>query len=376
MSNLQGAWLGVGVLAMLTCLQCGGDAGEWDKITSGAAGEPSAEAGRSTDGGTGAAGSGESGGTMSEASAGAASLAGASGVGGTAGAGGAGEEPIVVTGDHYKYVVGSLAVPTSATQSKMLAFDLDGNGSLDNRYGDSMATLASQGFDSNPALAAQIANGTTITLLALQAPSLSSASGAGLLSLIGREPMPPACQAANDCGHHLNGEGSFAATRPAGTTAAVGTITDGVFFGKGGTLAVQVGLGGPLTLTLTHAQAELSELSEAGFASGRVGGAITADEIDGKLFPAVHGLLSAAVDRDCTGGAPPTCGCVNGTAGGTYIGLLDSNRDCSIGLDELKANTIIKTLFAPDLDLDRDGTKESLSCAFGLTGAKATFELP
>ena len=56
------------------------------------------------------------------------------------------------------------------------------------------------------------------------------------------------------------------------------------------------------------------------------------------------------------------------------LGIFDDNpEDCAVTLDEFRANSLVQTLFRPDVDLDGDGTNDALSIGVGITGAAATF---
>jgi hypothetical protein len=79
---------------------------------------------------------------------------------------------VPITGEHHGYVVDSLKLPISNSEAAKVAFDLDGDGPVDNQFGSAVGTLVQQGFDSNTAIALGIARGEAILLADLQSTSL------------------------------------------------------------------------------------------------------------------------------------------------------------------------------------------------------------
>ena len=103
-------------------------------------------------------------------------------------------------------------------------------------------------------------------------------------------------------------------------------------------------------------------------------GALSQDDINTKVIPAVVTQLQPTIARDCTMlTAPPGCGCADGTTGKTIIGLFDTNMDCMVTASEVMTNSLIMSLLAPDVTID--GTK-ALSLGIKVTAEKATFTVP
>jgi hypothetical protein len=278
---------------------------------------------------------------------------------------------------HFGFVLDQVSMPVTSAEATALGFDLSGDSKGDNRFGLAMATMAQQGIAVNDGISSATQDGTTIVLADLQASSLADSATATFATYYGDNPNPTPCAAPSDCGHHLDGTGTFgiAATSPS-VTPTPGSIAASSFTGVGGELPFAFGfLGGVLELSMHDAHVELSTLSDAGFDSGRIGGTIPQADIDGKIYPALLTAFTAIVTRDCTGTTPPNCGCTTGSTGQAYI-QLDANHDCVLDLDEVRANTTIATLFAPDVDTDGDTVADSLSCAFSVTGVKTTFAAP
>jgi hypothetical protein len=358
----------VALFVLLTCAHCTiKDVHSTPPDAGGAGGEP-------TDTTPGGAPTPSDGGTSNE-------MGGLPGTdGGTGGtlamAGMAGEGAVPVSGDHYGYVFNSLKMPVSANEATKVGFDLDGDDVVDNRFGHAMASFAAQGFDIDGAIGTAILNGGTIMLADLQATALTDAKGAAFATYFGSDPMPAACAAAAECGKHLTGLASFAlAASPVGR-ACEGSLSASAFSCRGGSLPIRFSIGTTIDLTLRDARVELTDVTKAGFPSGRLGGGISEKDVDEHIYPAIHMVIAGALAHDCQSTGAPSCGCTTSSAGATYISLLDTNHDCAVPLSEVKANTLFSSLLAPDLDLDHDDSLDSLSCAFTISAKSASFELP
>ncbi len=361
----------VATVVALACLHCGHDP-EKPSVSQvgGAAGESSGKGGSDS----------QMGGSRPQGDAGRSSAvgggaAGQASVGEMGGAGG--EGPIVVEGAHHGFVFAEVRMPVSNTEANAMAFDLNGDGKSDNQFGRAIVALSMQGLEINQAAAAATQDGSAILLADLQAPSLTSAKGAGLMTFYGADPVPMPCASVNDCGHHLDGTGTFsvAAATPH-VVVTPGRIAAAVFNGQGGELPVQFGFaGGVLELVLHDAHAELTNLSTDGF-TGRLGGVIPQDQVDGQIYRAIWTGAASFVSRDCTGGVAPVCGCQVGSVGRTYLDLMDTDHDCALSLAEVKANPLFSAIFAVDLDTDGDQKPDAMSCAFAVSAKKGTFNLP
>jgi hypothetical protein len=220
---------------------------------------------------------------------------------------------------------------------------------------------------------------------------LVNASGVGTYIFFGENPMPAACVDDTDpttCGKHLAGDASFtiAANSPTDSVLA-GTLAGGDLTTDSGTISIELPLGEttPLQIDLVGAQL-LSTVSATGLAGGRIGGAITSDDVDNKLIPTVHSLITDIVEEDCPNAVADNCMCVEGSAGKSVLAFFDGDGDCKIPLADLMNNSIIgATLRNPDLDLfdengaynpNKDEINDSLSLTIEFVATGATFPLP
>jgi hypothetical protein len=300
--------------------------------------------------------------------------------------GGDGQGTVDPAGDHYGYVLDGLVVPTTVNQASQVGLDIDGNGSTDNALGGLLAALSSSaGLDLQGSVEEQIAIGSPIILADVQATSLTSATGVGVQVFLGGNPNPAPCADESDtvCGRHLQGGASFSVAM-AYDALVVGSIVNGSFSGGPGEVTIELALsdGPAVPVRLVGARIQMS-VTENGLMSGKLGGAITEEDIQNDLMPAIVGIIDGLLE-ECTGTAPDCC--PEGSTGEQVLGFFDANEDCMITQAELEENTIISsTIGNPDLDLfdgsgnfnpRQDGVKDSLSLGIGFTAKSAVFTAP
>jgi hypothetical protein len=300
---------------------------------------------------------------------------GAPGAAGDRNPSGVAGSPIVEEGDHYGYVLDNLTMPNSRAEASSVGFDLNDDGEVDNNFGVAVVSLATNfAFDVNSDFATAIDNGSYIGLLDLETTALDDAAAARLASFIGENPIPEACSSGGACGQHLKNDGRFDVFDVLTGSPCSGAIENGVFSGSDGELPVAVVIGPTVSYLMLHgAQAELTGVRQDGFDAGRLGGAISEQDLHGKVFLALQVAIQLSVDADCSGGVAPECGCAAQSTGQTYIGALDANDNCAISLDEVRGNTLVTSLFPLDIDRDGDGQNDAISTGFSVSGVKARF---
>jgi hypothetical protein len=110
-------------------------------------------------------------------------------------------------------------------------------------------------------------------------------------------------------------------------------------------------------------------VNASGIMSGIIAGGVTQADIDTALVPGWQSTLQTKMAADCPG-APPSCGCTAGSTGKTLQGLFDANHDCTISTTEIRTNSLIQSLIAPDITV---GGQQALSLGIGFTAVPATF---
>jgi hypothetical protein len=291
------------------------------------------------------------------------------------------------TGTDHTYVASSLNLPENAAEAMTLGLDIDNkaNDGVDNQLGmvlGSIGALAPD-LDLQASVDTQVDQGEIILLANVKAKDLASASGVGLYVYLGDNPTPAACTDANDmvCRHHLTGTATFSIAAGSPTDAAIGgRIVNGKFTGGPGTVNLQIALAGgvPIDLPLQKAKAEINAVSATGW-MGKIGGAISQDDINNNVVPAIGNTVRTSFDETCMtmaqGGTAPNCGCTAGETGETLRGLFDKMpNDCNI--TDAEVQMVVSGFLTPDIDLNGDMTNDALSLGIGVTAVGAVFTPP
>ncbi len=295
-------------------------------------------------------------------------------------------------GTPHTYVVNSVILPTKAGEGAKYGLDLDGDGNVDNALGSILSALTAAASSGSLNLQGSIDDtvnqGKIILLANLKATALDMATGVALQVYVGANPSTQPCtDPANPttatCGKHLDGATTFGIDPTSPMDAQiVGKIIGGQFTGGPGTVTLEITLsatvGAPIQLNLIGARAKLPGITDGMIGSdnspGIIAGAITQNDLDMKVLPAVHDTVAGQIARDCTMLThPPDCGCTS--TGATVISLFDKppTQDCMVTLDEIKNSDLIKTLLAPDVMIS--GTP-ALSVGVGVTTVKGIFTPP
>ena len=291
-----------------------------------------------------------------------------------------GGEVITPEGTHYQFVSSEAFVPTNNNQAREYGLDLNGDKTPDNQLGMVLGTLSTMGFDVQGTIDEAVSEGSIILLVDFQTSDFTNTTAAGLKVLLGAMPMPQPCTDPQNptpttCGKHLEGTGMFTIAAGSPDNAAVaGKIINGTFTGGPGKISLQIALGGTdaIQLDLIGARAKASGIAEAGITSVILAGALTESDLNTKVIPAIHAQIAPLIAEDCNMlTAPPMCGCMSGSTGATVLNLFDAPpKDCMVTVDEIKNNSLIQSLLAPDVEID--GTP-ALSLGIKVVTKKATF---
>jgi len=297
-------------------------------------------------------------------------------------------------GTHYHYVSSKANVPTNNNQARDYGLDLNGDKTVDNQLGMVLGTLATMGFDIQGTIDKAVAEGSIILLLDMQTKDFTNTSAAGLKVILGANPMPAACNAGEmfcntatppvctGCGHHLSGSATFdIAARSPDNAAVGGKIVNGTFTGGPGDISLQIALGGTqaIQLDLIGARAKASGITATGITSVILAGALTQQDLNTKVIPAITAQIAPIITRDCNMlSSPPACGCTSGSTGKTVLDLFDGDiagtqKDCMVTNEEIVGNSLIQSLLAPDVKIN--GT-DALSLGIKVEATGATFTVP
>ncbi len=310
-----------------------------------------------------------------------------------------GDGPIM--GAYSHYTNDTISVPQSSAQTRDFGLNIDGDDANrpDNALGGILSALKQQNVDIQKAVTDSVVAGRLVLLHSVQATSLSAAAAAGWKVLLGAPTATPPKYDGTDV---MMVDG----TSPTDGILK-GSIAGGHFEGGPGnvTIALSLTTGTPIRVKLVGARIK-GDLTADGCTSGVLGGAITNDELNSSVIPGIQTLMNNSIKDDGPDGMHPMAcaaagdvcpAAMNGDATScdverhicrsdtskTILNIFDTNKDAQITIDEIKNNTLIKALLAPDVDLfngttfdpRKDGVKDSLSVGIGFTCKKATFSV-
>jgi hypothetical protein len=296
-----------------------------------------------------------------------------------------------------------VTVPENAQQVRDFGLNIDGdaNNRPDNALGGILSALRQQNVDAQVWLTDAIRSGSVLWLHSLQATGLADSQPANWRIYQGLASASPP---------NFDGHDAFELDPTASTSDVIpGILVGGQFEGGPGTATLPISLGGgaPVRLHLVGARVR-ARVSASGCSEGVLGGALTSDELQQHVLPGLQGLMNSEIANDgpdglhpvacptdasacptSLGGEATSCDsarnlCVSSTSK-TLLNLFDVNKDGNIALDELRDNTLIRALLAPDVDLFdasgafhplADGVKDSLSIGVGFTCKPASFTAP
>jgi hypothetical protein len=276
---------------------------------------------------------------------------------------------------HRHYVIDRVLLPTNNTEAKTYGLDLDGDDAADNQLGMVVATFGSMGLDAQSDLDALIDTGRSIMLAGIGADSLAAELTATYAMYRGINPMPPACASTQDtmCRGHLTGSARFSIDNTAPVDAPLfGEVRSMELTAGPGHLTVELVIAGSLPFSVRLLAARVNLIASDTTFMGTLAGAVSKTDMDTKVLPAMQQGFAPVVMRDCLDlTAPPGCGCISNSPGKTLIGLFDTQtRDCMISIDEIKNNSLLQSVLAPDVRVEG---VDALSLGVNVHAVGATF---
>jgi hypothetical protein len=327
-----------------------------------------------------------------------------------------------VTGTYHHYVTSNINLPLNNTAATMDGFNLDNDpqGRVDNALGSLLSAISGQADLQTPVTTA-VMNGQLVVLHSLKTmdPVPGTAQNASWQVYVGDQTTAPP---------NFDGNDTFtiATTSPTdaivyGPIDASGHITAGP-----GQIPLQLALVAnqpPINVTLQCAQIDAT-VNADGSITGKLGGGITNDDVQNNVLPKLADLLEARAteccgptdttnDPACNSASAGNCVanpmCTAGAATGDYSKCDSSSKsvlqifdkggadptcctgnDCMqdghITHDEVKCNSFITSLLAPDVDLldasgkcaptpitDASAVPDCISLGIGFDGVKAMF---
>lgn len=287
---------------------------------------------------------------------------------------GGGPSPHAWSYPEHQYVADEVTLPLTEELSDKFAFDLDGNGTGDNRLGEMFVVLANSMGGKTPqdSVNGALGAGRLILLLALFARDLRDESSSNLWQFQGL-PMDPPGQPTVGVALEVDPAGPGDAYSGGRIRAGVGA-----FGGDDATFRIDLPLAdnASMTLPLKAARVEFTTSNDGDtLETGRAGGAITLDDLNASVIPAMTDVLNDELTRKCAVTATDECACEGGSGAEKIHDIFDSApADCVVSVDEVQSNSLLHSYLTGDVTL-ADGTR-ALSLAFGFHAVRATFDHP
>jgi hypothetical protein len=288
--------------------------------------------------------------------------------------GGAGMDSGGIPGMSYSYVTTGLRLPGPG---ETLGLDIDNNGTVDNALGNllvSLGTLVGMGFDAQASIDGALMDGSLVMLWNLvNVNGFTTDSNMGVDFYLG-EPAP---------GMDLmmyTGGGTFtvSVTSPMVNTLS-GMIGGGALVTSPSDIPLVIplpmmgGLPAQINVTLVEAAIQCPAVSDTELTTCVLGGAITQDQINTEIVPAIVSFINGAVQdaavldpstgatvpctADCPTGCPPSA--MDGASG--TCSSLSADAICSAwngtdtGICVDSTNGVVGFVLAPTTDMDGDG---------------------
>jgi hypothetical protein len=234
--------------------------------------------------------------------------------------------------------------------------------------------------DTNPQVSVEEAmgKGDIIVLFSIYAETMQESGKANLWAFLGNAVDPPY----DPPNGPQSGDGFTINTAQSPTDAYFGGKIKGgggVFGGDNAKLRLNLPLteGSSLELTLQAVNMEFDVSGSCApggceFTNGKLGGAITENDLNTKVLPEVTNLLQdQLVDKCSMTGTPAACVCESGSGAETIQSMFDTDGSCEVTLEEVQNNNIIKAFLKGDVTL-ADGSK-ALSLAVGFDAIDAVY---
>jgi hypothetical protein len=289
---------------------------------------------------------------------------------GVIGCGGDSSSSQVTTIDGTNSVKSASSAITLPKNSMTYAFDLDGDGTPDNKLGAVIAGLAAVNLMPQDAANMAVTKGSLVLLfeeVSTDATMMDAKNAGFKLSLAQIATSPP----------KYDGTDTFSVDTGTSTATFFGNIAAGTFTSNNPatsttpvTLTVALPLvanADPLLIPVTAGRVTFKRDATGAITGGQLNGALKKEDVDAKVLPAVATLVTAQVQ------APNASAAVK---------MFDINMDGTVTVDELKMNSLITNFLAPDIQLFDNGVykpnpaktmKDSLSLGLGFDAVKAAF---
>ena len=250
------------------------------------------------------------------------------------------------------YLVNNVLLPTTNTDAKAYAIDVDGDGSPDNSFGQVLSALAAQGLDLNGPMQSAIASGSIVHLVHLQTTDVNVANdpAAQATWCVGVPTAAPPRFDGTDNASCANTSGTFAGplSGKSFTSPSPATTPNPV------SLDIELPAGaGNATLPVLNARLSFTADATGNITLGQINGSIPHTDMVNIFAPTIAALCNASIQSDPGSNTATSCKAIFDTG---CTGHPEYASDGHIELCEVTGNALISALFAPDVQVADGGT--------------------
>ncbi|MFH2006371.1 MAG: hypothetical protein ABI333_07285 [bacterium] len=287
-------------------------------------------------------------------------------------------------GGPYDYIVSELYIPTTSAEAQNIGVDVDGDGTIDNKLGQIMSLLMSQGTgDPNTSINADIDSGDLVIPLRLFVDAFPTDASVLAAAYQGVPLTSPPLFNGTDVVDVAPGSPT---NQPIGGDLMSGTLDCGP-----GQLLIPVPLvTQTVFVSLQSARVLGGPVTATGWTDVMVGGGITEQDMESEIIPALATYFNDVIASDPFGSVattlmdlfdgncePTVPGCASQVPG---VGECAVNNPTDtppvITVTELLCNALLNSATAPDVDSNGDGVNDLLSVGFRVQAVSATINLP
>jgi hypothetical protein len=249
------------------------------------------------------------------------------------------------------YLVDNVLLPTSNTLAADYAIDVDGDGHVDNSFGQILSALAAQGIDFNGLMGLAIASGSVVHLVHVQSTDalLVNDPAAQATWCIGVPTATPPLFDGTDNPSCADTSGIFVAALSGGsfTSSSPATTANPV------SLDIELAFATyNATFPVLNARLSFMKNSAGNMPFGQINGSIPHSNVMSTFPPAMAALCNDAIQSDPSSSTATTCKSLFDTGCAGFPGYAN---DGQIELCEITENSLVAALLAPDVEVADGG---------------------
>jgi len=250
------------------------------------------------------------------------------------------------------YLVNDVLLPISSSEATSYAIDVDGDGFVENNFGQILAALAAQGIDFNGLMDSAVTTGSVVHLVHVQSTDvfLANDPAAQATWCVGVPTITPPLFDGTDNPSCADTSGIFVAALSGGsfTSPAPATTANPV------SLDFALALGtSNATLPVLNARLSFATDGAGQMPFGQINGSIPHTDFMNNFAPAMAAMCNESIQNDPSSGMASSCKSLFDTGCNGFPGYAG---DSLIEVCEITESSLMQSLLAPDVQVADGGT--------------------